>query len=104
MRNQARKRRKLHIRKKVNGTAEEPRMFLFKSNRYFYVGLADDENNEVLMSKRTNKKEKDIVKLAKTVSKKLKKYDKIVFDRSGYKYHGLIEAFVQELRENKVNI
>jgi ribosomal protein L18 len=56
------------------------------------------------MSKRTNKKEKDIVKLAKTVSKKLKKYDKIVFDRSGYKYHGLIEAFVQELRENKVNI
>jgi large subunit ribosomal protein L18 len=104
MRNQARKRRKLHIRKKVNGTAEEPRMFLFKSNRYFYVGLADDENNEVLMSKRTNKKEEDIVKLAKTVSKKLKKYDKIVFDRSGYKYHGLIEAFVQELRENKVNI
>jgi large subunit ribosomal protein L18 len=104
MRNQARKRRKLHIRKKVNGTSEEPRMFLFKSNRYFYVGLADDENNEVLMSKKTNKKEKDIVKLAETLSKKLKKYDKIVFDRSGYKYHGLIKSFVEELRENKVNI
>jgi large subunit ribosomal protein L18 len=104
MRKEARKRRKLHIRKRVNGTSEQPRLFVFKSNKYFYIGLADDENNKVLMSEKTDKKKESIVKLAKSLSKKLKKYDKVVFDRSGYKYHGLIKSFVEQLREDKVNI
>lgn len=100
----ARKRRKMHIRKTLNGTSKVPRVFVFKSNKYFYAGLANDENNEVIMSKMCNKKEKEIKALAKGISKKLKKYDKLVFDRSGYKFHGLIKTFVEELRENKVNI
>lgn len=100
----ARKRRKMHIRKTLSGTMEAPRVFVFKSNKYFYAGLADDESNKVLKSKMCHRKEDEIKKLAKDFSKDLKKYDKMVFDRSGYKYHGLIKTFVEELRNNKVNI
>jgi large subunit ribosomal protein L18 len=103
-RKEARKRRKMHIRKTLKGTGEVPRVFVFKSNKYFYVGLANDDDQKVLMSKMCNKKEKDIKTLAKDISKKLKEYNKLVFDRSGYKYHGLIKIFVETLRENKVNI
>jgi large subunit ribosomal protein L18 len=103
-RREVRQRRKLHTRKKLNGTAQEPRVFVFKSNKYFYVGLADDENQKVLQTKMCSKKENEIRKLAKSMSKELKKYDKLVFDRSGYKFHGLIKIFVETLRENKVNI
>jgi len=99
-----RKRRKMHIRKNLSGTSEIPRVFVFKSNKYFYVGLADDGNEKVLMSKMCRKKQKDIISLAKTISKDLKEYNQLVFDRSGYKYHGLIKAFVETLRENKVKI
>jgi large subunit ribosomal protein L18 len=103
-RQEARQRRKMHIRKTLNGTAEVPRVFVFKSNRYFYTGLADDESQKVLLSRMCDKKEDEIKKLAKDMSKELKKYDKLVFDRSGYKFHGLIKTFVETLRENKVNI
>jgi len=94
----------MHIRKTLSGTAKSPRVFVFKSNKYFYAGLADDDSSKVLLSKMCDKKEKEIKVLAKAMSKNLKKYDKLVFDRSGYKYHGLIKTFVEELRSNKVNI
>jgi large subunit ribosomal protein L18 len=100
----ARKRRKMHIRKTLVGTSETPRVFVFKSNKYFYAGIADDDTNKVIKSKMCHRKEEDIKKLAKGLSKDMKKYDKLVFDRSGYKYHGLIKTFVEELRDNKVNI
>jgi len=100
----ARKRRKMHIRKTLTGTPDVPRVFVFKSNKYFYAGFADDESNKVIKSKMCHRKEDDIKKLAKAISKDMKKYDKLVFDRSGYKYHGLIKTFVEELRSNKVNI
>lgn len=103
-RKDSRKRRKMHIRKNLSGSNEAPRVFVFKSNRYFYVGVADDENSKVIMSKMCTRKEEEIKVLAKDISKKLKKYEKLVFDRSGYKYHGLIKTFVETLKENKVNI
>lgn len=103
-RKEARQRRKMHIRKTLSGTSEVPRVFVFKSNKYFYTGLADDDTQKVLMSRMCDKKEDEIKKLAKDMSKELKKYDKLVFDRSGYKFHGLIKTFVEVLRDNKVNI
>jgi large subunit ribosomal protein L18 len=103
-RKESRQRRKMHIKKTLRGTSEAPRVFVFKSNKYFYAGVADDDSQKVLMSQMCDKKETEIKKLAKTMSKDLKKYDKLVFDRSGYKYHGLIKIFVEELRNNKVNI
>lgn len=97
-------RRKMHIKKTVRGTELKPRVFVFKSNRYFYAGLANDDENKVILSKMCKKNEKNIKDMAIGMSKKLSKIDQLVFDRSGYKYHGLIKIFVETLRENKVNI
>ena len=101
---QKRQRRKLHIRKNVNGTALKPRIFVFKSNRYFYAGVADDEKNTVLKSVMCKKNAEEIKKLAAKFAKEVEKFDSAVFDRSGYKYHGLIQIFADELRNNGVKI
>ena len=99
-----RQRRKLHIRKNVNGTSEKPRIFVFKSNKYFYAGIADDTKNVVITSMMSPKKEDEIVKMAKKFAKEASKFEFAVFDRSGYKYHGLIKSFADELRNNGVKI
>lgn len=101
-----RQKRKLHIRKKISGTADVPRIFVFKSNRYFYAGAADDDTSTVIMSKMSKKKAEDIKKMAKEFATNLKKkkIDKGVFDRSGYRYHGLVAMFADELRNNGIKI
>ncbi|HOV17504.1 MAG TPA: 50S ribosomal protein L18 [Candidatus Dojkabacteria bacterium] len=101
-----RQKRKLHIRKKISGTADVPRIFVFKSNRYFYAGAANDDTSTVIMSKMSKKKAEDIKKMAKefATSLKKKKIDKGVFDRSGYRYHGLVAMFADELRNNGIKI
>ena len=101
-----REKRKMHIRKKISGTADVPRVFVFKSNRYFYAGAANDDTSTVIMSKMSKKKAEDIKKMAKefATSLKKKKIDKGVFDRSGYRYHGLVAMFADELRNNGIKI
>ncbi len=101
-----RQKRKLHIRKKISGTADVPRVFVFKSNRYFYAGAANDDTSTVIMSKMSKKKAEEIKKMAKefATSLKKKKIDKGVFDRSGYRYHGLVAMFADELRNNGIKI
>jgi large subunit ribosomal protein L18 len=103
---QKREKRKLHIRKKMSGTSIKPRIFVFKSNRYFYVGVADDSVSKVLMGKGCHRKKEDILKMAKEFAKdiKKKKIKTAVFDRSGYKYHGLIKIFADQLRSEGINI
>ena len=101
-----REKRKMHIRKKISGTADVPRIFVFKSNRYFYAGAANDDTSTVIMSKMSKKKAEDIKKMAKefATSLKKKKIDKGVFDRSGYRYHGLVAMFADELRNNGIKM
>ena len=99
-----RERRKVHIRKNLYGTAEKPRVFVFKSNRYFYAGIADDEKGIVIKSFMAKKKSDDIIAMAKKFAKQAGKYESVVFDRSGYKYHGLVQTFVEALRKQKVKI
>ena len=101
---QRRERRKLHIRKNVNGTSIKPRVFVFKSNRYFYAGLADDEKNLVIKSFMCKRKSDDIIAMSKKFAKEALKSESLVFDRSGYRYHGLVKTFVEELRKQKVKI
>jgi len=97
-------RRKAHIRKKLHGSTQRPRVFVFKSNKYFYAGIADDDKNVVVKSFMADKNEKNILEMSKKFVTIAKKYDSLVFDRSGYKYHGLIKAFVEELRKEGINI
>ncbi len=101
---QKRQRRKMHIRKNVNGTSSKPRIFVFKSNKYFYAGIADDEKNIVVKSLMCKRNMDEITKMAKDFAKTASKYDSAVFDRSGYKYHGLIKTFADELRNSGVKI
>lgn len=97
-------RRKVHIRKTLHGTSEKPRVFVFKSNKYFYAGIADDDKSIVIKSFMSDKNEKSILEMSKKFVTVAKKYDALVFDRSGYKYHGLIKSFVEELRKQGVKI
>jgi large subunit ribosomal protein L18 len=101
-----RERRKMHIRKTLSGTSVKPRVFVFKSNKFFYAGVADDDKNIVLTGKLAKKKNEEILKMAKVFAADLKKkkIEVAVFDRSGYRYHGLVAAFAEELRKNGIKI
>jgi large subunit ribosomal protein L18 len=99
------------IRKKINGTAETPRVAVFRSNKQIYVQVIDDLNRVTLMS--ASSKEKEIAattgikktEQAKLVGKLLasrckeKGIEKVVFDRSGYKYHGRVKSLADAARE-----
>ena len=99
-------RRKKHIRKSVVGTAGRPRVYLFKSNKYIYVGAADDSSHKVHFSVRVGNSHDEAVKAGKEAAKKLKalKVEEVVFDRSGYKYHGKVQAVADTLRESGIKL
>lgn len=95
-------RRKMTIKKNVHGTSEKPRVFVFRSNTRYYVGVADDTADKVLATMMsTGKGEENAEKLGKDFGKKLKslKVTEIVFDRSGYKYHGTIKVLADAIRD-----
>ena len=96
---QKRQRRKAYIKKSIRGTSDRPRIFVFKSNRYFYAGLADDEKGIVLKSYMAKKETDDIIAMSKKFAKEALKSESVVFDRSGYKYHGVVKQFAESARE-----
>ena len=107
--------RRLRIRKIVVGTLERPRVSLMKSNRHFFVQVIDDGAGNTLYSAKTFGKngEKGIGKNkegAGTLGKKVaidlksKNIEKVVFDRAGHKFHGVLAAFVDALREGGIQI
>ncbi len=101
------------IRKKIKGTTERPRLAVFRSARHAYAQLIDDTTGKTLLSVSTLSKElKDEVKQAKSpveryrliglaaAKKALEKNIKeVVFDRSGYLYHGRIKALAEGARK-----
>ena len=105
---QRRTRIKRSIRRKVQGTAERPRLSVFRSNKYIYAQLIDDVNGHTIASAslRDIDPEKKInVELSKQVGAKLaerakeKSIEKAVFDRNGFLYHGNIKALADGARE-----
>jgi large subunit ribosomal protein L18 len=101
-----RKIRHKRLRAKIIGTTKRPRLSVFKSNKFIYAQLIDDEKEKTLFSANDSKKRKGTkVESAKTVGKEIakqaieNKIKKIVFDRSGYKYHGRIKALAEGARE-----
>ncbi|MEM6735280.1 MAG: 50S ribosomal protein L18 [Bacteroidota bacterium] len=102
-----RKRLRLGIRKKISGTAERPRVAVFKSNRGIYAQLIDDMNGRTLASASTKAIGKSNVNvvIAKEVGKKLAENAKdvgietVIFDRGGYPYHGRVKSFAEGARE-----
>jgi large subunit ribosomal protein L18 len=106
-----RKRRHLRVRKKVFGTAECPRLCVFRSSRHIYGQLVDDEAGKTLISASTNEpqmKGKSFpskTEAAKEVGRLLAEraknagVEKAVFDRAGYLYHGRVKALAEGARE-----
>ena len=105
-------RRKIHyrIRKRVTGSANKPRLSVFRSNKDVYVQLIDDENGATLVA--ASSREKDIaaqtmpkIDSSKLVGESIARkavelgIKQVVFDRSGYLYHGRIKAVAEGARE-----
>jgi large subunit ribosomal protein L18 len=109
--NQTRQRVHDRIRKKVIGTAERPRLNVYRSLNHIYVQVIDDLKGVTLVaaSSALGKKGERVtggnVAAAKTVGKKIaelaqqKGITKVVFDRGGYIYHGRVKALADAARE-----
>ena len=99
-------RRKARTRAKINGTAERPRLAVFKSHKYIYAQIIDDTKGHTLASSDSRTaKGKTPVEKAKEVGRdiavkaKAAKITKIVFDRGGYVYTGKIKMVADAARE-----
>jgi large subunit ribosomal protein L18 len=107
--NEARQRRKIRIRKKISGTAERPRLVIFRSNLHMYAQVVDDLTGATLAATSTLVLSKEKVSCnkagAEAVGKEIarlakeKSIEKVVFDRNGYLYHGRIKAVADGARE-----
>ena len=94
-------RRKRSIRKRITGTAERPRLSVFRSNSHIYVQAIDDATKCVLATATDGKKKKERAKLVgETIAKRLKAKNvvKVVFDRNGYIYHGRVKEVADGAR------
>lgn len=106
-----RAKRKLRIRSKISGTANEPRLSIFKSNRTIYAQVIDDVEGITLCSSSGTKlglkaNKNDAKTLANDIASKIKSIGikSVVFDRNGYLYHGVIAAFADGVRENGIKL
>ncbi len=109
--NEARLRRKVRIRKKVNGTAERPRLCVYRSNAHIYAQLVDDTTGATIASAsslalsksgqecKPNKTGAEVVGREIAKLAKEKNVETVVFDRNGYIYHGRIKALADGARE-----
>jgi large subunit ribosomal protein L18 len=111
---QRRTRIKRRIRKVVEGTAERPRMSVFRSNKEIYTQLIDDTNGKTILS--VSSRDKAIASkkgtkieisgmVGKLAAEKAKEagITKVAFDRNGYLYHGRVKALADGAREGGLN-
>ena len=94
-------RRHKKIRSTLSGTAERPRLSVFKSHKYLYVQLIDDTKGHTLAQANAEDAKTVGVEIAKKA--KALKIDKVVFDRGGYLYTGKIKAIADSAREGGLN-
>ncbi len=102
---QNRKRIHLRVRKKVNGTAERPRLNVFRSNKAIYCQLVDDTKGHTLVAAGsfglTGTKTEQATAVGKLIAERAKEagIEVVVFDRGGYLYHGRVKALADGARE-----
>lgn len=101
--------RKIHIRKRLHGTAERPRMTVTRSNCNLFMQIIDDDAGKTLASISTLEKEfaslkpntDGAAKLGEEFGKRIldKNIKTVVFDRNGYLYHGVVKALADGARK-----
>ena len=104
-----RARRHARVRRKISGTAERPRLCVYRSNKNLFVQVIDDVNAVTLVSASTLDKEVKTKHANKEAAKEVgtliakraqdKKIKTVVFDRGGYLYHGIIKELAEAARE-----
>ncbi len=105
---QRRLKRRRRVRAKIHGTAQRPRISVFRSNRGIFAQLVDDDSGHTLAA--VNWTETDLRKLSGTEQArkagavlgeraKAAGVESAVFDRGGYQYHGRVKAFADGARE-----
>src|SRR5689334_18906853 len=93
--------RGVRVRAKMTGTESRPRLSVFRSNKYMYSQIINDEKGITLVSAKGTKAAEVGAALAKkAVAKKIKD---VVFDRGGFKYHGKVKALADAAREGGLN-
>ncbi len=104
-REERRYRRHLRVRKKVSGTAERPRLVVFRSLKHIYAQLVDDASGRTLLTVsdasfegRKIEKSAEVGKLLASRAKEAG-VTRVVFDRAGYQYHGRVKAVADGARE-----
>jgi len=105
----SRLRRKTRIRRNLSGTAERPRLTVFRSNQHIYAQVIDDDAGKTLASASTLKLDidghKSNIAAAQKVGEAIAAAAKdagvtsVLFDRNGYKYHGRVKALADAARE-----
>ena len=105
----ARDRRHRRVRKKVHGSATRPRLAVFKSNRYIYAQIIDDEGGRTLAAASSQEKAlrgktlsiESAAEVGKLLAKRADDADitEVVFDRGGYPFHGRVKALADAVRE-----
>jgi large subunit ribosomal protein L18 len=116
IRNEARQKRHRVVRNKIHGSAERPRLNVYRSLNHIYAQLIDDDAGVTLLAASTLDKEVKAevgksynLDAAKVVGKVIarraleKGIKNVVFDRGGYKYHGKIKALADAARETGLN-
>jgi large subunit ribosomal protein L18 len=105
---EARARRKKRIRGRIEGSADRPRVSVFRSNRSIYAQIVDDRAARTMVAARSAEVEGAGLKKTEIAKKvgvllaqraKEKGIAKVVFDRSGYLYHGRVKALAEGARE-----
>ncbi len=104
-----RRRRHIRVRRKISGTAERPRLCVYRSNTNLYVQIIDDVAGNTLVSASTLDKEIKTKHANKEAAKEVgaliakraadKKIESVVFDRGGYIYHGVVKELAEAARE-----
>lgn len=105
--NSGRLQRKKRVRAKISGTAQRPRLAIYKSLRGIYAQVIDDATGKTLAGASLTeiKKAKNTVEGAKEVGKLIAKkcialkIENIAYDRAGYKYHGKVRSLAEGARE-----
>jgi len=98
--------RKARTRAKLFGTAERPRVSIFRSNKYIYIQLINDQEGKTLASAYGKKGNKNTSDLGKKIAELAKKSgaESVIFDRGYYKYHGQIKSVADSMRTSGLKL
>lgn len=102
---QQRERRQNRIRARVTGTAERPRLAVYRSNRFIYAQLINDDKGETLAAASSKELKGGAKGVGEAIAKAAlaKKLDRVVFDRGGYQYTGQVKALAEAARAGGLN-